>query len=79
MVNHDLGGLVGNENASVAGGVGMSSELEESSDLDEPQIAVFKTSRKSDGMLVEPAGKTPDQRMANPFHHVHVQNLSKIN
>jgi len=56
----NLGELVGNENASTAGDVGMLSESEESSDLGEPQMAVFKSSQKSDGMLVEPAGRTPE-------------------
>jgi len=60
----NLGGLVGIQNASVAGCVGMSSESEDSSDLGEPQMAVFKRSRKSDGMLVEPAG-----RNTKPAHH----------
>jgi len=63
----NLGGLVGNENASVAGGVGMSSESEESLDLGEKQIAVFKSFRKSDGTSAEPAKRTPE-----PAHGGHI-------
>jgi len=47
--------------------MGKSSEPEESSDLGELQMAVFKTSWKSEGTLVEPAGGIPE-----PTHGGHI-------
>jgi len=67
----NLGGLFEKENTFVAWGVNLSSESVESLDLGELQMIVFKSSWKSDGVLVEPAGGTPEPAYAGTFHHVH--------